>query len=142
MLSMIISIIFIYLIYYFWISYNYDKNGKLKIHGKKKKNNKEELEEKKLPSEFEFFIHVYKIDLSKVNIRYFLQFLALVIAFDLSVTVTIMNFINGLWLRIIIGFILMIVIVLISFKLAGNYFKKKGLILNDKTNNKPKKTRK
>ena len=138
MLSMIICIVFIYLLYFFWISFNYDKTGNLKKHRKGKNNNPEE----KIPPEFQLFIYRYNIDLSKVNLRYLLQFLALVVAIDLSIVVTVISFINILWLKLVLGFILMLVFVFISFKIAGDYFNKKGLVKNDKRNNKRKDARK
>ena len=136
MISIIACIFVIYFIYYAWIAYNYDKGGNLKFHGKKKKTNDS------IPAEFEFFINKYKIDISKVNKRYFLRFLALIIALDLSITVALMGLFKVLWLKIVVGFILMLVTVFVSYELAGNYFKKKGLIIDDKTNNKRQRKRK
>lgn len=126
MLEMILTIIFIYLLYYIWIVFNFDKRGEQKLRRKKKKNNTK-IDKKKMPSEVQFFVIKYNIDLNKVNYRYFLQLMGLVIAFDLSIVITIMEFIKILWIKLVVAFILMIVIVLLSFHLLGRYFKKKGL---------------
>lgn len=123
MLGMILSIVIIYFCYYIWIVSNYDKTGTLK----KKKRAKRKNDEKKLPAEMEFFVIKYNIDLEKVNFRYFLQLMGLVIAFDLSIVIAIIIYIESLWLQLLVGFILVIGVVLISYKLLGNYFKKKGL---------------
>jgi hypothetical protein len=53
--------------------------------------------------------------------------MGLVIAFDLGIIATIISYIDELWIQLLVGFVLIIVIVLLSFKLLGNYFKKKGL---------------
>ena len=51
--------------YYIWIVIHYNKRGERK--GKnKKKNNKQ-----KMPAEVEYFVTKYKVDLSKINFRYF-----------------------------------------------------------------------
>ena len=80
-----------------------------------------------MPAEMEFFVIKYKVDLDKINYRYFLQLMGLVIAFDLGIIATIISYIDELWIQLLVGFILVIVIVLLSFKLLGMYFKKKGL---------------
>ena len=131
MIKMIFSIIIIYMLYYIWIAFNFDKTGKVKKRKRKKiKATKED--KKKMPSEVKFFVERYKIDLDKVNYRYFLQLIGLTVAFDLSVVIAVMDFISVLWIKCLVGFVLMLVIVLLSFRLLGNYFKKKGLVKNDK----------
>lgn len=130
MLSLVFTIVFIYMLYYIWIAFNFDKKGEQKVRGKNKKNN-EKKDQKKMPSEVQFFVIKYNIDLDKVNYRYFLQLMGLVIAFDLSIVITIMGFIKVLWIKLVVAFILMIVIVLLSFHLLGKYFKKKGLTKNE-----------
>ena len=127
MLSLIFSIVIIYLIYYVWIVINFDKTGNPRKSKGKRGRPKNENKKRKMPAEIEFFVIKYKIDLNKVNYRYFLQLMGLVIAFDLGIIATIISYINELWLQLLVGFLLVIAIVLLSFKLLGNYFKKKGL---------------
>lgn len=127
MLALIFSIAIIYLLYYIWIAINFDKNGEVRQSKKKKGRPKKETKVKKMPAEVEFFVIKYKIDLDKINYRYFLQLMGLVIAFDLGIIATIISYIDELWIQLLVGFVLIIVIVLLSFKLLGNYFKKKGL---------------
>lgn len=119
MIKMIFSIIVIYILYYIWIVFNFDKRGEQK----RKKNKK-----LKMPSEVEYFVTKYKIDLKKVNYRYFLQLMGLVVAFDLSIVLAIMDFISTLWIKCVVGFISMLIVVFLSFRLLGNYFRKKGLV--------------
>ncbi len=131
MIKMIFSIIVIYMLYYTWIVFNFDKTGKVKKR-KKKQTKATKEDKKKMPNEVKFFVERYKIDLDKVNYRYFLQLIGLTVAFDLSIVIAVMDFISVLWIKCLVGFVLMIVIVLLSFRLLGNYFKKKGLVKNDK----------
>ena len=117
MIYLIFTIIFIYIMYYIWIVIHYNKRGERK--GKnKKKNNKQ-----KMPAEVEYFVTKYKVDLSKINFRYFLQLMGLVVAFDLSIVVTIITYIKTLWIQLLVGFILTLLISLTSFHILGKYFK-------------------
>ena len=119
MIKMILSIIVIYVLYYAWIVFNFDKSGEQR----RRKNKK-----LKMPSEVEYFVTKYKVDLKKVNYRYFLQLMGLIVAFDLSIVLAIMDFIPVLWIKCVVGFIVMLIVVFVSFRLLGNYFKKKGLV--------------
>ena len=121
MLSLVITIIMIYMMYYVWIIINFDKNGN------QRRNKKGKLKERKMPSEVVVFVKKYNVDLDKLNYRYFLQLMGLVIAFDLSIVITIIGFVHALWLKLLLSFILVIIIVFISFNILGKYFKKKGL---------------
>ena len=132
MIKMIFSIIIIYMLYYVWIAFNFDKTGKEKKGKKKNTRKKNKTDKRKMPSEVKFFVERYNIDLDKINYRYFLQLIGLTVAFDLSFVIAVMDFISVLWIKCLVGFILMLVVVLLSFKLLGNYFKKKGLVKNDK----------
>lgn len=122
MIGLILTIIFIYFMYYIWIVVNYDKYGKLR-------NNK--IKKKKIPAEFEIFVVKNNVDLSKLNYRYFLQLMSLVISIDLGIAITISSFVNNIWLSILVGFLSIIVLVFISYLLLGKYFKKKGLVNNE-----------
>ncbi|MDD6879315.1 MAG: hypothetical protein PUD59_03680 [bacterium] len=124
MIELIFTIIFIYLLYYIWIIFNFDKSGK------ERKRKKCKLT-KKMPAEFEVFVVKYKVDLEKVNYRYFLELMALVIAFDLGITITLISYIKIFWISIVAGFFLILFLVFISYYFLGKYFKKKGLVKND-----------
>ena len=128
MIEMIITILVFYLFYYLWIIFNFDKAGNSKVKKNSKKNN---LKDKKMPAEVEYFVLKYKIDLKKVNYRYFLQLIGLVVAVDLSIVVTVYDLINILWIKILASFITMLVVVLGSFHILGNVFKKKGLVKDE-----------
>lgn len=127
MIGMILIILFIYLMYFFWISFNFDKRGEIKTHGKNKKGRSYR---KKMPSEVEYFVAKYNIDLTKLNYRYFLQLMGLVVAVDIGIVVAIVLQFKEFWLQLLLGFILIIIVVLISFKILAKFFKKRGLIKN------------
>ena len=94
--------------YFFWISFNFDKNGEIKVHGKNKKGKETK---KKMPSEVEYFVAKYNIDLTKVNYRYFLQLMGLVIAVDIGIVVAIVLGFKEFWLQLLLGFVLIIIVV-------------------------------
>ena len=68
MLSLIFSIVIIYLIYYVWIVINFDKTGNPRKSKGKRGRPKNENKKRKMPAEIEFFVIKYKIDLNKVKL--------------------------------------------------------------------------
>src|SRR5574344_2086668 len=114
MLGFILTIVIVYVFYYIWIVSNYDKRGNKKEKRKKKKT-------KKMPVEVEYFVIKYKVDLEKINYRYFLQLIGLVVAFDIAITVTILSFFETIWLQFVLGFILILTISLLSFYILGKF---------------------
>ena len=88
-------------------------------------NRKKGLESFKNGKQLEFFKSVYKLDFRKINLKNFANAFALTNAFIMSVVVTVMECVDSLILKILIGFVLIIILMLISYKLLGNYYKKK-----------------
>ena len=136
MLEFIVTILFVYLIYYVWIIANFDKAGN-PIRMSKKKNSKKSIE-KKMPAEVKLFVYRYNVDLDKINYRYFLQIIGLIVAIDIAAITNIIVRVNVLWLQIVLVLILIIIFTLVSFEILGRYFKKKGLTKdeNNKRNRK------
>lgn len=134
MIWMILSILLIYLIYYIWIVFNFDKQGNPKL----RKKNKDKNVGRKMPAEVKYFVKKYNVDLDKINYRYFLQAIGLIVAIDVSIIASIVIFIDKIWLQMIVIIVLVIILVLVSFGLLGRYFKKKGLTkdVNNKRNRK------
>lgn len=128
MLETFITILIVYLIYYFVSVVRYDKNG----HLKNKKNNKIS-DYDGLPQEVKYFIKKYNVDLNKINLRGVLKLTGLVLGVDISILslIVLLIFKDNVVLQILIAAILIIPIYLISLKFVGNYFKKKGLVKND-----------
>lgn len=123
MLLFILTIMLIYILYYIWIVINFNKKGEPRRKTKK--------DAKKMPSEVEYFVVKYKVDLSKINYRYFLQLVGLMISVDLAIVITIISLIKIVWLQLLIGVILVIFVCLMSFHILGKYFNKKGLTFNE-----------
>ena len=138
MVYFIITVVLVYLFYYIWIIRKYDENGKLKVKTRTKKGEVIELGEPKIPSEIQILIVKYRLDMSKINYRGLLKIVGFVCAIDIAFITTIISFIksDNLYILLGIGAVLTIPTILISFGLLGRLFKKKGLILNDKKNNK------
>jgi hypothetical protein len=86
-----------------------------------------------LPSEVMLFVDRYKINLDKVNIRGLLKLTGLILGIEIAiVTLTVVIiFKNQIVISIIVGFILLMILYLISLKLLANIFKKKGLVKNE-----------
>ena len=79
---------------------------------------------KKVPSEVKFLINYYKLDTKKFNYRKFLWHVGLITAFDVSIVATFVPIINGMAFQILIGFVVIIPIVLITYHLLGKYYQK------------------
>ena len=144
MVYFILTVLIVYLFYYVWIIRKYDKNGKAKVRTKTKKGQVIELKEPKIPAEIQILIIKYRLDMSKINYRGLLKVVGLVCAIDIAFITTVLSFIksDNLVFVLGIGALLTLPTILISFALLGRLFKKKGLVLNDKTSNKSKGKRK
>ncbi len=126
MIETIITILIIYLVYFFVSVARYDKNG----HLKKKIDGVTDYDG--LPSEVKYFIKKYNIDLDKINLRGLLKLTGLILGIDIAILsiVVVLIFRTNVVMQIVVASLLIIPIYLISLKFLGNYFKKKGLVKN------------
>ena len=126
MIETIITVLIIYLVYYFVSVTRYDKDGHLK------KKTKGMTDYDGLPSEVKFFIKKYNIDLDKINLRGLLKLTGLILGLDIAIISipVVLIFRTNIILQLIVSIILLFPVYLISLKLLGNYFKKKGLVKN------------
>jgi hypothetical protein len=140
----LLAILLVYIIYYIFSVTRYDKSGHYKDKSRRKgkglkKLSKEEIKAlkkkdyDKLPNEVKFFVSKYKIDLDKVNIRGLLKMVGLVLGIDIAIAtiIVVTIFKNDITIEIIVGFIIMLVLYLISLKIMGVYFEKKGLVKDE-----------
>ncbi len=128
MIEVIITVLIVYILYYFISINRFDKAG----HYKKVKQ-QQVTDYEALPAEVKYFIMKYNIDLSKVNLRGVLKLTGLVLGIDIAIVSIIGVLIfkdNIVWL-LIVGSIAIIPIYLISLKFVGKHFKKKGLVKNE-----------
>ena len=139
MIYFILTFIVAYSLYYIFTINKYDKNGKLKKHGKLKtkiftwlKLPLKEKDEAKLPSEVEVIVVKYKVDLKKVDFKKLLKIVGFVCSFDIALMVTIISClkIKNMYAMLGVGALLVFPIILISFWLTGKYLKKKGMTKN------------
>ena len=73
-----------------------------------------------------FFKNAYNLDLKKLDYKKFANSLSLTNAFIIAVTVTIIELINkSLTLKLLVGFIVLIPLILISYYFLGKIYKKK-----------------
>ena len=113
------TFIIVYLFYFFWQVF------------KKKK-----LNPKKVPVELMYLMKKYRLDMSRINYSGLMQRIAIVSAFDIAFTATfVMKFIKNVYLAIIIGAIILIPLIVITFNFIGIYYVRKGLILNGNKKN-------
>ena len=95
----------------------------------KKNYNKKELD--KLPLEIRYLLKKYHFDLKKISFPQFLQLCTLISSLDIAIVVTLICFINGLLLQIIVAFVVSLILIVISFKYIYWFYVKKGMIKDE-----------
>ena len=126
MIETFITILIVYLVYFFVSVARYDKNGHLK------NKTKGVSDYDGLPTEVKYFIKKYNIDLDKVNLRGLLKLTGLILGLDIALISipAVLIFRTNVILQIVVSSLLIIPVYLISLKFLGDYFKKKGLVKN------------
>ena len=121
------------------------EKDKILTRGTKTKKIKEEKDDLKIPTEVEILILKYHIDLSKINYKKLLKIVGLTCSIDISLIITIVSLIStdNIIFILLVGGVLIIPVILISYSILGSYFKKKGLVIeNEKRNKTNKRNRK
>lgn len=127
MLETIITIIIVYLVYFFVSVMRFDKTG----HAKKNKSKEKESDYYLLPAEVKYFIKKYNVDTDKINYRGLLKLCGLVLGIDIAiVSIIVLLIFESVTLQVLVGILAIIPVYLISIKFVGIYFKKKGLTKN------------
>ena len=94
------------------------------------------INKKKVPVELLYLIKKYNLDIDKIKYTSIMQKIALISAFDIAFIATfVMRFINNIYLAIILGGVLFIPLIMITYGFIGRYYKKKGLIKNGNKKN-------
>ena len=117
----ILTFILTFIFYQFFIVRKAKKNKDNVNKKGRKKNNKEVLE-------ITYLVSRYKLDLGKVDYNQLLQIIAITSSLDIAIVVTVILLIPNFLLEILIGLILMIIIILISYHFVYLFYKKKGMI--------------
>ena len=92
------------------------------VIGKKKK-----YDSRKAPQELLFLLRKYKLDIKKINYKKIMNQIGLICAFDIAFTSTFMfTFVKNIYLSILIGAVMLIPLIIITFDLLGKYYMKRG----------------
>ena len=88
-------------------------------------NRKKGLESLKKGKQVEFFKKAYNLDFKKTDIKKFANSLALTNTFIMATTITIIELFDNLIIKLLVGFIILIPLMLIMYKILGSTYKKK-----------------
>jgi len=72
-----------------------------------------------------YFKRVYKINLENINIKKFANIISLANSLIISLTLLIIDFFGNLFLKMIIGFIILIPLILLIYHIIGKIYKSK-----------------
>ena len=107
----VLTYIFVFLIYQFFIVRTAKKNRNDKSKNK--------------PIEVRYIMKKYNLTMKDVNYNQMLQLVALISSFDIALVVSIMFLINNFILEILVGVVLIVVLVLVSYNIVGKFYRKK-----------------
>lgn len=107
LLTFVISFLVIYLVYYLIIV-----------------SRKKGLESFKKGAQAEYFKKVYNLDFRKIDLKRFANSLSLTNAFIMSAVITIIELFDNLIVKMAVGFILIIPLMLVSYKFLGEKYRK------------------
>lgn len=125
----VITFLIVYVIYYFVTIRKELKKEKRKSHpekNQKSKRKKNKIDHEAIPVEVEYLRLRYQIDFKEISYRKLLYTIAFVSALDMSIVVTLISFIPGFIWQMLVGFVLLLPMIAISFHFIGKYYQKKG----------------
>ncbi len=125
----VFTFILIYMLYYLFTIRKELNKIERKRKGKVKKR-KKKVDEAKLPVEIQYLVLRYKLDLGKITYWKLLQLMGVVTSFDLALVVTVVSFVTGTGLQLLVGFVLLIPVLLLSYHFIGLHYKKKGMVID------------
>ena len=82
--------------------------------------------------EIKYLIARYNLDLKKVDYNQLLQICGIVSSVDIALVVSLVAYVHGLVLELIVGFSSATIIILLSYHIVYLFYKKKGMIKNGK----------
>lgn len=86
---------------------------------------KKGFEKFKTSKQLDYFRQAYKIDFDKVNLKVFANAMAITNAFIIAITCTIIEFFDNFILKMVVGFVVLVPLMLLMYKIVGMIFKKK-----------------
>lgn len=72
-----------------------------------------------------FIIKRYQLKISKLNKQKFARSIALVNSFIISITFLIIDFIPNYFLKLLVGFVLLVPLIILGYHFLGQHYKKK-----------------
>ena len=102
------------------------------VVSKAKKKMASKKKDKWYPIEVNYLVKKYNLDLEKVNYNQLLQLIAITSSLDIALSVNFMLLLKNFLIEVIGGFIFIIVIILVSYHSIYLFYKRKGMIKNER----------
>ena len=109
LISFLIYFVMIYLVYFFTV-----------IIQKKK------YEKIKRGTQVMYFVKRYNLDFNKISFTKFINVLSLVNSFIMALTITLVQYLPNLMLKLMVAFVTLIVLILSCYKLIGLYIERRN----------------
>ena len=81
-----------------------------------------------LPVELKLFLNMYNVDTKKESYNSIMKKITVIIACDTGVVLLITEFFSSIVVKLVVAIFCVLFFVIISYRLLGFYYKKKGLI--------------
>ena len=90
----------------------------------------------KVPQELVFLIKKYRLDIKKINYKKIMNQIGLACAFDVAFTSGFMfSFVKNIYLAVLIGALMLVPLIMITFNMIGKYYEKRGMVINGNKKN-------
>ena len=97
-----------------------------------KKNVNNNNKKKKELLEIRYLKSRYKLDFDKISYNQILQLCAIISCLDMTIAVTIVSYINSFLWEIVVGIVVVVILIFISYHMLYLFYKKKGMVKNGK----------
>ena len=115
------------------------KNKKSKIiklkKSKKKNDSQKSDDDNKIPVEIMYLVNKYHLDLERINYKKLLYTVSIVASIDMAIAMVVISPIKNIYLQILVGFLVIIPLILVTYNSIANYYIKRGLIKNEHERN-------
>ena len=106
--------------------------GPLKEENLEKRKNKSKKKSDKELLEIKYLKSKYDLDFNKIKRNQLLQICAITSSLDMAIAVTVVAFIKSFLWEIVVGFVVVVSLIYISYYLIYLFYKKKGMVKNGK----------
>ena len=115
------------------------KNKKSKIiklkKSKKKNDSQKSDDDNKIPVEIMYLVNKYHLDLERINYKKLLYTVSIVASIDMAIAMVVISPIKNIYLQILVGFLVIIPLILVTYNSIANYYIKRGMIKNEHERN-------